>query len=329
MDLLKELYKNPFVLAPMAGITDKPFRSFMKEMGCGIITTELTSATGLQFNSEKTKKLMAFSAEQQPVGVQLFGTDLKNLEYASKYIEGQGASFIDINLGCPVNKVVKKGAGSALLKDLKTLASIFSCIKKAVNIPVTAKIRTGWDSQSRNALEVATLAYNEGLTWISIHGRTRAQGYSGLADWNYIKEVKKHSPLPIIGNGDIHNYKDAINNLQVSQCDAVMIGRGCLKNPWIFLEANKNKALTRDFSLLFKILTKHFEQYEERIQLLQIKKLSAWYSAGYRNSTEFRKRIFQIKEKQALLEGVEQFFTNLKIPAKDTRHENFLMGGHG
>lgn len=329
MDLLKELYKNPFVLAPMAGITDQPFRSFMKEMGCGIITTELTSATGLQFNSEKTKKLMAFSKEQLPVGVQLFGTNLKHLEYASKYIEDQGASFIDINLGCPVNKVVKKGAGSALLKDLKTLAIIFSCIKKAVNIPVTAKIRTGWDSQSRNALEVATLAYNEGLMWISIHGRTRAQGYNGLSDWGYISEVKKLSPIPIIGNGDIHNYKDAINNLKVSQCDAVMIGRGCLKNPWIFLEANQNKTLNRNFSLLFKILIKHFEQYEERIQLLQIKKLSAWYSSGYRDSAEFRQKIFQIKEKQALLDSVEQFFANLKTPAKDTRNENFLMGGHG
>lgn len=329
MDLLKELQKNPFVLAPMAGITDTPFRSFMKEMGCGVITTELASATGLQFNSEKTKKLMRFSADQQPVGVQLFGTDLKNLEYASKYIEEQGASFIDINLGCPVNKVVKKGAGSALLKDLKTLASIFSCIKKAVDIPVTAKIRTGWDSQSRNALEVATLAYNEGLTWVSIHGRTRAQGYSGLADWDYIKEVKNYSPIPIIGNGDIHTYKDAINHLEQSQCDGVMIGRGCLKNPWIFLEANENKALVRDFPLLFKILNKHFEQYEERIQILQIKKLSAWYSRGYRNSTEFRQRIFQIKEKSALLDSVEHFFTTISAPAIDTRTEKFLMGGHG
>ncbi|MBE8163433.1 MAG: tRNA dihydrouridine synthase DusB [Bdellovibrionaceae bacterium] len=329
MDLLKALHKNPFVLAPMAGITDAPFRSFMKEMGCGIMTTELISATGLKFNSEKTKKLMAFSQDQQPVGVQLFGTDLKDLEYASKYIEDQGASFIDINLGCPVNKVVKKGAGSALLKDLKTLSGIFSCIKKAVNIPVTAKIRTGWDSQSRNSLEVATLAYNEGLTWVSIHGRTRAQGYSGLADWEYIKSVKKDSPIPIIGNGDIHTYQDAINYLNTSQCDAVMIGRGCLKNPWIFLEASKKQTLTRNFSQLFKTLAKHFEQYEERIQLLQIKKLSAWYSAGYRNSTEFRKEIFQIKEKQNLLNAVEQFFINMHEAPKDTRNENFLMGGHG
>ncbi|MBE8221171.1 MAG: tRNA dihydrouridine synthase DusB [Bdellovibrionales bacterium] len=329
MDLLKELYKNPFVLAPMAGITDSPFRSFMKEMGCGIITTELTSATGLQFNSEKTKKLMEFSSKQQPVGVQLFGTDLKNLEYASKYIEDLGASFVDINLGCPVNKVVKKGAGSALLKDLKTLANIFSCIKKSVNIPVTAKIRTGWDSESKNALEVATLAYNEGLTWISIHGRTRAQGYSGLADWDYIKKVKEHSPIPIIGNGDIHTYKDAVNNLKTSGCDAVMIGRGCLKNPWIFLEASKNKIVPRDFKMLFKTLTGHFLKYEERIQLLQIKKLSAWYSAGYKNSTDFRQKIFQIKEKSELLDSVEEFFTSIDTPLLDTRHEKFLMGGHG
>lgn len=329
MDLLKELYKNPFVLAPMAGITDTPFRSFMKEMGCGVITTELISATGLQFNSEKTKKLMSFSKEQQPVGVQLFGTNLKDLDYASKYIEQQGASFIDINLGCPVKKVVKKGAGSALLKDLKTLASVFSCIKSAVSIPVTAKIRTGWDSQSRNALEVATLAYNEGLTWISIHGRTRAQGYSGLADWDYIKKVSSQSPIPIIGNGDIHTHTDATNHLTQTNCAAVMIGRGCLKNPWIFLEAQQKNNLTHDFISLFKILTKHFSVYDERIQILQIKKLSAWYSSGYRNSTEFRQKIFQIKEKPALLDNVGEFFSSIKIPARDTRDENFLMGGHG
>lgn len=329
MNLLNELQKNPFILAPMAGITDNPFRSFMREMGCGVITTELISATGLQFNSEKTKKLMSFNPEQKPVGVQLFGTNLKDLDYASKYIEQKGASFIDINLGCPVNKVVKKGAGSALLKDLKTLATIFSCIKGAVNIPVTAKIRTGWDSQSRNALEVATLAYNEGLTWVSIHGRTRAQGYSGLADWDYIKEVKSKSPIPIIGNGDIHTHTDAIDNLKKSGCDGVMIGRGCLKNPWIFLEAKKGEKLTHNFSSLFKTLTKHFSAYEERIQILQIKKLSAWYSAGYRDSTEFRQKIFQLKEKAALLENVEEFFTSINIPAMDTRKEKFLMGGHG
>lgn len=329
MDLIKELRKNPFVLAPMAGITDNPFRSFMKEMGCGIITTELISATGLQFNSKKTKNLMCFKNQQQPVGVQIFGTNLKDLEYAAKYIQDQGASFIDINLGCPVSKVVKKGAGSALLKDLKSLEKIFFCIKNSVQIPVTAKIRTGWDSQSRNALEVANLAYNQGLTWISIHGRTRAQAYSGLADWEYISEVKKHSPIPIIGNGDIHNYQDAIKRLKNSKCDGVMIGRGCLKNPWIFLEANIQKNVPRHFSKLFKILIKHFEPYEDRIKILQIKKLSAWYSSGYKNSTEFRQKVFQIKEKNALLDAIEEFFSLIDAPAKDTRTEQFLMGGHG
>lgn len=329
MNLIKELNQNPFVLAPMAGITDSPFRSFMKEMGCGVITTELISATGLQFNSEKTKKLMRFKNYQQPIGVQIFGTDLKNLEYAAKYIQDRGASFIDINLGCPVNKVVKKGAGSALLKDLKSLEKIFSCIKNSVQIPVTAKIRTGWDSQSRNALEVVNLAYNTGLTWVSIHGRTRSQAYTGLADWNYIAEVKKHSPIPIIGNGDIHNYQDATKRLKDSKCDAVMIGRGCLKNPWIFLESKSKKNVSRNFSKLFKKLISHFEPYEDRIKILQIKKLSAWYSSGYKNSTEFRQKIFQIKEKKALLDAIEEFFSSIDRPAKDTREEKFLMGGHG
>ena len=177
--LLEELLKNPFLLAPMAGVTGFSFRSFMKEMGCGIVTTELISAKSLQLNNERSKKLMHFCEHKRPVGVQLFGEELESLSDAARVVEQSGADFIDLNCGCPVSKIVKKGAGSAVLKDLKFLAKILQTLKKAVSIPVSIKVRTGWDEHSRNSMEVAHIAHEEGIIWLSIHGRTRTQAYSG------------------------------------------------------------------------------------------------------------------------------------------------------
>ena len=163
MDLLAELKKNPFVLAPMAAITDFAFRSFMRDMGAGVVVTELVSATGLRFNSEKTRKIMAFDESQRPVGIQIFGCNLEDLSFAARECEKMGADFVDLNFGCPVNKVVKKGAGAAVLKDMIALRDVLRAVKSSVSIPVTIKIRTGWDQQSRNSPEVAQVAYDEGL----------------------------------------------------------------------------------------------------------------------------------------------------------------------
>ena len=237
-DLLKELRVNPFLLAPMAGITDHPFRSFMREMGCGLVTTELISAKSLQTGNEKSHKLMSFDKSQRPIGIQIFGEELSSLSEAAKIVEQSGANFIDLNFGCPVSKIVKKGAGSAVLKDLVFLRKILQAVKKAVSIPVSIKVRTGWDHHSRNTPEIANIAYNEGIIWLTIHGRTRAQAYSGYADWDYIAKVKKQSPLPVIGNGDLVNSQQILKLKKESACDGMMIGRGCLKNPWIFQEVN-------------------------------------------------------------------------------------------
>ena len=236
-DLVGYLKKNPFVLAPMAGITDAPFRTFMREMGAGVVVTELVSATGLQYSSDKTRKLMHFEEVQRPIGIQIFGETLEHLAFATREIEVMGADFVDLNFGCPVPKVVKKGAGSAVLKDLVALRDILRTVKAASSLPVTIKIRTGWDESTRNSEEVCQVAYDEGITWVAIHGRTRAAAYSGKADWEYISNVKAKARLPVLGNGDITSAEMALQRLKDSGCDGVLIGRGCLKNPWIFREA--------------------------------------------------------------------------------------------
>lgn len=335
--LLGYLKAHPFVLAPMAAITDSPFRSFMKELGAGIVVSELVSATGLEFSSVKTKELMRFTPDQHPVGIQLFGENADHVAKAAQYVQELGADFVDLNFGCPVPKVVKKGAGSAMLKDLVAMQQLLSKVVKSVDIPVTIKIRTGWDSHSRNADEVAHLAYNEGITWVSIHGRTRAQGYEGLSDWGYIAEIKAKAKLPIIGNGDVVCPKQANEYLASTGCDGVMIGRGALKNPYIFAEA---KALfdtqpqvgpQRNYvalvSRLYQVLQ---NEYQGRLVEIQFKKLVTWFATGFPYAAQLRKQLFQTQEVAEAYQLAIDFFEKIDHAARENKsNEGFLMGGHG
>ncbi len=339
MNLLDQLKNNPFILAPMAGITDVAFRSFMKSMGCSIVVTELVSATGLKYNSQKTKNLMSFEKMQHPVGVQIFGDNLENLEFAAKVVEDSGADFIDLNFGCPVPKVVKKGGGSAILKDLGQVKEVFKTVKSATDLPVTVKVRTGWDEASKNTSELCNIAFNEGLTWVAIHGRTRAQGYKGQANWEYIKQVKASSKIPVIGNGDICTAEQAVSRLSESGCDAVMIGRGCLKNPWIFKEAlallssaTLEASEDRDtFEHVFEKLNLNYQNHvSEKIRILQLKKLSSWYSAGLPESSAFRKEIFSSNTVEETLGKISNYFSQYDSnKIKSINNDGFLMGGHG
>ncbi len=336
-ELLQALQDNPFVLAPMAGITDRVFRRFMRKQGAGVLTSELISANGLQYNSAKTKDLMRFYEEERPIGIQIFGEDEEALVNAAQYVEQLGADFVDINLGCPVKKVVKKGAGSALLKEPDKLRRICREIKNKISIPLTIKIRTGWDQQSRNALDIVQLAYDEGVTWVAIHGRTRSQAYTGQADWDYIAGIKANSPIPIIGNGDITSPEIAVNRLQDSKCDAVMIGRGCLKNPWIFqqsLKLWKNKdvePISYEYLPLFQHLREAAEgEIDERVLCLLFRKLANWFSSGLPGSGEFRRQIFSARGLDETYQAIEGFYEGVHPGSRvDTSHEAFLMGGHG
>ncbi len=334
--LLAHLNKNPFVLAPMAGITDCAFRSFMREMGCGIVVTELVSAHGLHYKNEKTRLLMKFEEIQRPVGLQIFGEDPAVLAEAARIGEDMGMDFIDINFGCPVPKVVKKGGGSAALRDLHHLKCIIHSVKKAVTLPVTIKIRTGWDESQKNSLEVTHIAWEEGVTWVAIHGRTRAAGYSGFSNWDYISEVKAQSRVPVIGNGDVTTAQMAVTRLQQSGCDGVMIGRGCLKNPWIFQQAQQilqGKSLTSSLDLtqiLAKLTSCYQQHYLPRMALMQIKKFSAWFSSGYPHAHQFRRQIFSLTHEDDIQQLIKDYFSSVKyVLPSDTSHEPFLRGGHG
>ena len=355
--LLSYIKQNPFFLAPMAGVTDKPFRSFMREMGCGIITTELVSARALKESSLRTKELMRFDESQRPVGIQIFGEDPEMIGEGARRAEEAGADFVDLNLGCPVRKIVKKGAGAALLKDLKALSKVLRAMRRAVSLPLSLKVRTGWDRQSLNADKAAAMAIEEGFSWLTIHGRTREQGYSGEADWRYIKEVKAEAPLPIIGNGDLNSGQRAVQALEFSGCDGVMIGRGCLGNPWIFLESlqklrERNSAKSppgggsgaeesaggresqkggRNILAALGRLQFHLDAfYDERLFLLQMKKFASWLSAGMPHSAPFRQKIFQEKDRGSALRMIEEFFAqNADFQKKPAPYDPFLMRGHG
>ena len=342
--LLNYLKKRPLVLAPMAGVTDYPFRSFMKEMNAGIMTTELVSAVALvREEPSRTKKIAFFTPDQQPIGVQIFGEDPQTLASAAVKVEEMGASFVDLNLGCPVPKIVKKGAGSAILKDLKLLSKILKTIRSRISIPLTIKVRTGWDIEHRNSLTASKIAFEEGCLWMTIHGRTRKQGYSGTADWDYIMEVKSKAKLPIIGNGDLIHPRQIQSIYFKTKCDGLMIGRGCLKNPMIFNQAyqamRKCKNLQEEgesFSSLppldlLKSLFHHLSLfYDEKMALIQFKKFSVWFSAGRPESALFRKNIFQIKNKEDILKYAFDYFNHRGFSKKETQNnEPFLMQGHG
>ena len=321
--------RNPFWLAPMAGITDVCFRQLMDEMNAGVLISELVSAKGLFYNSEKTQKMMRVHANSKSiVGIQLFGESAEDIVRASEFVESTGAHFIDINLGCPVKKVVKKGCGAALLRDPAHLETFLSSIKKCIRLPLTVKMRTGWNEEELTIHECVKAAYNSGCEWVAIHGRTRAQGYEGKANWNLMAEVKEKAKLPIIGNGDIRSAEQAKNRLEESKVDAVMIGRGALRNPGIF---NECVGLSNDSSCL-KIINRYRESlkenYDTRFSLILLRKFSAWLAFGNSGAAKFRKSMFECITTAEVMEKVEEFFENEQLLPFDD-NEEFMMGGHG
>ena len=330
--------EHPFILAPMAGITNSPFRRLMREYGSSVMISELVSANGIEYASERTFDLLKFHESERPLGLQIFGEDEENLVKACQFVEKQGADFVDLNLGCPVPKVVKKGAGSAMCRNPPMLGKILEAMVKSVKIPVTIKIRTGWDAGTRNALEVVKVAADAGVNWVAIHGRTRAQGYSGDADWDFIGEVKAKSPLPIIGNGDICTPEQAVSRYRDYGVDAVLIGRGALRNPFLFeqslalLEGREQPVASAErFLELFNKQRKFLgETFNEKGALLHARKFLAWYSSGYPGSADFRKKVFHIPTEKELWDTSDAFFS-VALRSRDMSYlsEPFLMGGHG
>ncbi len=329
---------HPFLLAPMAGITNSPFRRLMREYQSSVVISELVSANGIEYASQRTLDLLKYVESERPVGLQIFGEEEENLVKACQVVERMGANFVDLNMGCPVPKVVKKGAGAAMCRNPVELGKILAAMVKSVKIPVTIKIRTGWEASLRNASEVVKVAADAGVAWVAIHGRTRAQGYSGDADWDFIGDVKAKSALPIIGNGDVVTAEQAVSRYKTYGVDAVMIGRGALRNPFIFeqsfdlLEGRDVKVVTaeRIIELLAKQRVYLAECFDSRGTLLHARKFLAWYSSGYPGAAEFRKNVFHIPEENALWDEAYRFF-DASIRKRDMSFlsEPFLMGGHG
>lgn len=319
----------------MSGITDVCFRQIMDEMGAGVVVSELVSAKGLFFNSRKTRKMTQVHSNPGALaGTQVFGESAEDIIAAGKVIQEEGADFLDINLGCPVKKVVQKGCGAALMRDPVRLEKFLTQIKNGIDLPLAVKMRTGWSDEELTIHECVKAATNAGCEWVAIHGRTRAQAYEGKADWNLIAEVKQRASIPIIGNGDIRDAEKAKTLLRETGVDAVMIGRGALRNPWIFHECCGAGKSIEDFNQI-KVLRRYNELlravYDLRRSTLMVRKFAVWMAFGYPGAAAFRGSLFQIPTANEVLERAEEFFENVAaLPApKFAESEAFMMGGHG
>lgn len=295
--------ENQLVLAPMAGITNEAFRSICKEMGAGLVVCEMISDKALSFHNAKTIKMTGVSQNEHPLSMQIFGADKETLVYAAKWIyENTDADIIDINMGCPVNKVAKRaGAGSSLLRDPNKVYEITKAVVEATPLPVTVKIRIGWDENNINAVENAKMIEKAGACAIAVHGRTRAQMYSGHANLDVIKDVVEAVNIPVVGNGDIVDGPSALHMLEYTGCKAIMIGRGALGNPWIFKEINAYFA-GEEFKRPSKeeIYNMIADQYErllklkgERLALLEMRSHVGWYLKGMQGSAQIKNKANQ------------------------------------
>lgn len=313
--------KGKALLAPMAGISNLPFRLIARSFGCALAFTEMISANGIIRKSDRTLEYLRTCADDNPLGAQIFGADPEIMAEAACIVANHGVDVIDINMGCPVKKVIKAGAGAILMKDPDRVSRIIRAVKKAVRIPVTVKIRSGWTRSSVNAVEIAHVAEKSGADAIIVHGRTADQGFGGMADWKVIAEIKKKVNIPVIGNGDIWRPQDAIRMLQETSCDAVMVGRGALGNPWIFKGivqacSGQIKDYLPNLDERQKVIKKHWKMETGYIGVKlankNFRKHLLWYTKGLESSTRFRQLAGKLRDGESVMNELNEYFRSLE-----------------
>lgn len=308
--------ENEVFLAPMAGVTDLPFRLICKELGCGLLYTEMINAKALCYDDKNTKKMLNILDEEHPVAVQIFGSEPEFMGKAAQILNDYPNEILDINMGCPAPKVVKNGDGSALMRNPKLAGQVLDQVVKNSKKPVTLKIRKGWDDNSVNALEIAKIAEDCGICAITIHGRTREQYYSGQADWDIIGEVKSQISIPVIGNGDVTSVEDAIRIKDHTGCDAIMIGRGAQGNPWIFKRIDhymKTGQLldppSKDekIDIAIKHMGLAIKEHGEYVAVREMRKHIGWYLKGMKHSARFRDQINHMVPAKEVIDTLDQY----------------------
>ena len=311
----KLILDNPVILAPLAGITNLPFRMIAKDAGCGLVCSEMISANGLVYKSIKTEKMLDSHPGEKPLSIQIFGSDPLIMAEGAKIVENQGADILDINFGCSVKKVVKTGAGVALMRTLEKAEKLLEAVRETVKIPMTIKIRTGWDKTGNQAIKISEIAQACGIDAIVVHPRTASQGFRGMADWSIISAVKKKVSIPVIGNGDIVNPEDAIRMLDETGCDAVMIGRAAIGNPSIFSDVltllRGEEVPQRDLLSRFDIMTKYLkdsvEYLGEKQACFMMRSRLGWFVKGMRFSSSFRESIKHISSEEQALQLIRSY----------------------
>ena len=306
---------NSVILAPLAGITSLPFRLLAKEAGCGLVCSEMISANGLVHRSKKTLQMLDSIPEEKPLSVQIFGTDPSIMAEAAEIVESSGASLLDINFGCSVKKVVKTGAGVVLMKEPERAESLLKAVRKSVSIPVTIKIRTGWDKSGAHAFRIAEIAEACGVDAIAVHPRTAVQGFRGKADWSIITSVKKIVSIPVIGNGDIITPDDAVRMQNETGCDAVMIGRAAIGNPWIFAQVlarfRGDESFCMDFTHRFEVMLKYIHEsvryFGEKRACSMMRSRLGWFVKGLKCSSKFRESIKRISSEDEAIDLLKTY----------------------
>ncbi len=312
--------ENNIFLAPMAGITDLPFRLMCKKYGAGLVYTEMVSSKALFYGDEKTKKLLLSEKKEKPLAVQIFGSDVEAIKYSVKYLN-DFADIIDINMGCPAPKVVKNGDGSKLLLNLDLVKEIVEGAVSEAKVPITVKMRIGWDSEHIVALEAAKIIEDAGASAIAVHGRTRSQFYSGTADWNIIKQIKGNANIPIIGNGDIRTPQDAKRMLEQTNVDAIMIGRATLGNPWIFKEVLQylktgelisGPTPEERLDTIKEHIRNEIAIKGEDIAIKEMRKHIAGYTKNLKDASMLRDRVNHLDTEKEVIQCLEDYFNEIK-----------------